>query len=206
MRKGFTLIELLVVIAIIAILAAILFPVFARAREKARQTSCLSNMKQITLGINMYIQDYDNTMPSQFGAVVTGNAPHSFGYNLFMPYIKNAQIWLCPSDSTHNCAQESTADYTSSWDQSYNFNTNVCDYNMTLSDIDKPSETPLILEGKDRNQTWGQPRWSSYLAAYGDFDRHNDGANLSYVDGHAKWLTQDKFLDPNFYMGEAGAK
>ncbi len=62
-RKGFTLIELLVVIAIIAILAAILFPVFARAREKARQTSCLSNLKQLSLGVLMYAQDYDERLP-----------------------------------------------------------------------------------------------------------------------------------------------
>jgi prepilin-type N-terminal cleavage/methylation domain-containing protein len=63
MRKGFTLIELLVVIAIIAILAAILFPVFAQAREKARQTGCLSNVKQIGLGIQMYVQDFDEYVP-----------------------------------------------------------------------------------------------------------------------------------------------
>jgi len=115
--KGFTLIELLVVIAIIAILAAILFPVFAQAREKARQTSCLSNTKQIGLGVAMYVQDYDEQFPIAWG-----------GYGIWvdqvMPYVKNGTsnvptagydpanknqtpfnamfvsgMWHCPSDS-----------------------------------------------------------------------------------------------------------
>jgi len=97
-RNGFTLIELLVVIAIIAILAAILFPVFAQAREKARATSCLSNLKQIQLGVKMYAQDFDEQsmyhwyIPNGIG-----------GYNTWMeviyPYIKNTQIFFCPSAS-----------------------------------------------------------------------------------------------------------
>jgi prepilin-type N-terminal cleavage/methylation domain-containing protein/prepilin-type processing-associated H-X9-DG protein len=206
MRRGFTLIELLVVIAIIAILAAILFPVFARAREKARQSSCLSNMKQLALAFNMYIQDYDQVFPSQWGAFVTANGPHGYGYNLLNPYIKNSQIWRCPSDGTHNCAQEGSSDYTASWAQSYNFNTNVFDYNMKISTVDKPAETPGMLEGKDRNQIWGQPRWGSYVATYGDLERHNGGCNLNYVDGHAKWLQASVLREPNFYMGEAGAR
>jgi len=72
MRRGFTLIELLVVIAIIAILAAILFPVFARAREKARQSSCLSNVKQLDLAVQMYIQDYDEMLPYGQGGLTCG--------------------------------------------------------------------------------------------------------------------------------------
>ena len=74
-RRGFTLIELLVVIAIIAILAAILFPVFAQAREKARQTQCLSNMKQVGTGVFMYCQDYDETLPPNNDGVVDFNDP-----------------------------------------------------------------------------------------------------------------------------------
>lgn len=98
MRKGFTLIELLVVIAIIAILAAILFPVFARAREKARQTSCLSNMKQIGLGIMMYANDYDETLPP-FLMPYGGNwAARGLGYfDLIQPYVQNVQVYQCPS-------------------------------------------------------------------------------------------------------------
>src|SRR5512144_498244 len=100
-RRGFTLIELLVVIAIIAILAAILFPVFAQAREKARQISCLSNIKQIGLGVLMYAQDYDETYPFAWGQ--TGA-----WYESVDPYIKNGVkpgalydatmkgLWHCP--------------------------------------------------------------------------------------------------------------
>src|SRR5262245_218992 len=91
-RRGFTLIELLVVIAIIAILAAILFPVFAQAREKARQATCASNLKQITLGVLMYVQDYDETFPVWDSAVATAlDWPDQV-----QPYIKNKQVSGCP--------------------------------------------------------------------------------------------------------------
>ena len=94
--KGFTLIELLVVIAIIAILAAILFPVFARARENARRSSCASNLKQLGLGIIQYRQDYDERFPSAMTLNVTG----SLGWaNSIQPYMKSTQILQCPSES-----------------------------------------------------------------------------------------------------------
>jgi len=98
-RQGFTLIELLVVIAIIAILAAILFPVFARAREKARQTSCLANIKQIGLGCLMYATDYDSNYPQNWLGQC-GNAPTTGGYDwqeTTQPYTKNWQLYICPS-------------------------------------------------------------------------------------------------------------
>jgi prepilin-type N-terminal cleavage/methylation domain-containing protein/prepilin-type processing-associated H-X9-DG protein len=102
-RKGFTLIELLVVIAIIAILAAILFPVFAQAREKARAVSCLSNTKQLGLGIMMYVQDYDETYP--LAAFWNTSTPFAANFYLWssqrclQPYIKNTDIYKCPDDS-----------------------------------------------------------------------------------------------------------
>jgi prepilin-type N-terminal cleavage/methylation domain-containing protein/prepilin-type processing-associated H-X9-DG protein len=109
-QSGFTLIELLVVIAIIAILAAILFPVFAQARERARVASCSSNLKQFMLGITMYTQDYDETMPlawkikGQVGAKIgapgeqgAGRAPQGLWFTL-MPYVKSQEIFRCPND------------------------------------------------------------------------------------------------------------
>src|SRR5262249_30293508 len=91
-RNGFTLIELLVVVAIIAILAAILFPVFAQAREKARQATCSSNLKQITLGVLMYVQDYDETFPV-WDSAITNLVDWP---DLVQPYIKNKQVSGCP--------------------------------------------------------------------------------------------------------------
>src|SRR4028118_1248712 len=100
-RKGFTLIELLVVIAIIAILAAILFPVFARARENARRASCQSNLKQIGLGVMQYTQDYDELMPRPwYGTSATDTDPK--WVDVIQPYVKSTQLFTCPSDSqTH---------------------------------------------------------------------------------------------------------
>jgi len=104
-KRGFTLIELLVVIAIIAILAAILFPVFSRAREQARKTACLSNMKQVGQALMMYVQDWDDTYP---WGVPACNAPYGVGtatdtpMGKLHPYIKNAAVWSCPSEAIAN--------------------------------------------------------------------------------------------------------
>jgi len=100
-KSGFTLIELLVVIAIIAILAAILFPVFAKVREKARQNACLSNMKQLGLGFAQYTQDYDEKFPCGLfqAAAAGGNSGCGWAGQIF-PYIKSNQVFQCPDDST----------------------------------------------------------------------------------------------------------
>jgi prepilin-type N-terminal cleavage/methylation domain-containing protein len=97
-RCGFTLIELLVVIAIIAILAAILFPVFAKAREKARQASCLSNTRQFGVAILSYAQDYDETLPPAIGGATMASLYTVFDY--CQPYLKSTQLEFCPSDRT----------------------------------------------------------------------------------------------------------
>jgi prepilin-type N-terminal cleavage/methylation domain-containing protein/prepilin-type processing-associated H-X9-DG protein len=95
--KGFTLIELLVVIAIIAILAAILFPVFAQARAKARQTACLSNEKQLGMAFMQYVADYDGTFPA--GTAAPGNGCVGWGGQIF-PYVKSVDVYKCPSDDS----------------------------------------------------------------------------------------------------------
>ena len=101
-NQGFTLIELLIVIAIIALLAAMLFPVFARARENARRTSCQSNLKQIGLGLLQYVGDYDDKMPASAYGGVAADSNNTTAYkwmDAIFPYVKSEQLFVCPSDS-----------------------------------------------------------------------------------------------------------
>jgi prepilin-type N-terminal cleavage/methylation domain-containing protein/prepilin-type processing-associated H-X9-DG protein len=200
-RRGFTLIELLVVIAIIAILAAILFPVFAKAREKARQTSCLSNLKQLGLGMMMYAQDYDETICwyNMFGSTTTPpdpgdrnfNSPDGVNYynswpTLIMPYVKNSQMFKCPSTSNHN------------YGVSYGMPTNCIStsnvvvnlFNQRarrLAEFLKPAETLLFSE-----KNGGNPQYILSGEYYVCDARHNEGGNCAFADGHAKWLKFEK--------------
>ena len=121
-ESAFTLIELLVVIAIIAILAAILFPVFGRARENARRSSCQSNLKQAALGVLQYSQDYDERFPSG----VTNNVPGSLGWaTSIQPYVKSTQLFQCPSEPNGPSTTPTPPDTTSSYTDYY--------YNAMLS-------------------------------------------------------------------------
>ena len=109
---AFTLIELLVVIAIIAILAAILFPVFAQARDKARSAACLSNVKQLGLGIAMYTQDHDEFMPYNYAYTWPGQKELYYWQDLCRPYVKNETVYSCPSASPHTMPSGATRDGT----------------------------------------------------------------------------------------------
>jgi prepilin-type N-terminal cleavage/methylation domain-containing protein len=159
-RKGFTLIELLVVIAIIAILAAILFPVFARARENARRASCMSNMKQIGLGIMMYAQDYDGTYLIHVDASV-GNA--KLWPQILQPYVKSTQVFDCPSGQ-----HQFTGGYDSSIDYGYNYWLSRYYYaDATESGITRPSETVLIAEtGNNKSSNLSHGYYLSYPSYY----------------------------------------
>lgn len=200
--SGFTLIELLVVIAIIAILAAILFPVFARARENARRTACLSNMKQIGLGMMQYIQDYDEMYMVSEGATPT------YALSRIGPYTKSDQILVCPSATNATTINVTNASGTG---------TTICSYYVTgsgtvggtnyywglfglppvsIASVSSPAATIAMSERSDTFADWhidympdATPTGgNSSDANTGVTARHLDGANYLFADGHAKWF------------------
>ncbi|HEY3397068.1 MAG TPA: prepilin-type N-terminal cleavage/methylation domain-containing protein [Armatimonadota bacterium] len=196
-RRGFTLIELLVVIAIIAILAAILFPVFARARAKAQQSNCLSNAKQLVLGMLMYASDADDRFPSS-GAGVVGCSNGADWAGQIYPYVKNAQIYICPSafgTSATTCPTQgvNTLDYA----MNGFLNRIVSATPTTQSSVSQPANCLLLTEGDrgrnafdwsagDINYANTHPGW--YLSNPDCLHRHNDGSNYGFCDGHSKWM------------------
>lgn len=229
--SGFTLIELLVVVSIVSILAAILFPVFARARENARRASCLSNLKQIGLATMMYVQDYDEkylpfwnfqsaTPP---GGWIMSHRDRWHYPNLLYPYTKSMQVFWCPSG---NSTDESL---NSSYGFSY-YIMNV-DEPMVMASIDSPSTTYLGMDfgtNTIRRRYATAPSGSrSYLPgaapytgqpegnpgkpitdtwALNDYQkgRHFDGVNTLFADGHTKWL-KTRIVYDEARKGSSGA-
>ncbi len=209
-KHGFTLIELLVVIAIIALLAAILFPVFAKAREKARQTTCLSNMKQLGLGFFQYSSDYDEMMPS------TSSHPGWAGE--IYSYVNNVNIYSCPDDTTTTADPSLTrCSYAFNQNFVYNFGalkpisltymnataltvilTEVCnggmkpstgDYSPIGDGYNHPTNSDSNPLGWYRTGLMGNRAAFFLASASADFTpRHSDGSNFVAADGHAKWL------------------
>ena len=216
-RTGFTLIELLVVIAIIALLAAILLPVFAAAREKARQTSCLNNQKQLGIAVMAYTQDNDERMPIPYGS---GASQLGWAGRIY-PYVKSVGSFKCPDDSTVAAVPF--------YVNSYGFNTNALLDNpgisppspVGLSEFAAPASTILLFEvdtnvadllnpveasaargnagQKCGGISAGGPTANTVYYATGAVGsrtgmvltlkpRHSDGANYAFADGHAKFL------------------
>jgi len=177
-KGGFTLIELLVVIAIIAILAAILFPVFARAREKARQTSCLSNLKELALAQQMYAQDYDERM------VIYRYPNPDFWPHKLQPYVKNTQIYNCPSRT----------------ESFYNYGMNYhhgCGWK--LATFKYPAEHLLMCDNQNQLASCSAPHGygATYTPGLNPLP-HNEGINVNFVDGHAKWMKPDGAFDGTY--------
>ena len=216
-RKGFTLIELLVVIAIIAILAAILFPVFARAREKARATSCLSNVKQIGLAIEMYKTDYDGRY-----CFSSNCNPTQTWYDAFLaPYINNEQVVTCPS--------------TPNWPLGYAYNvrfgympglcwspprTGPTYEGLPESQVRDPAQRIVLTEASlpyCRNRhVLGYDDAKAVAYSYRFYPRftpeqmnecynypetgiHNGGLNNAFADGHAKWLSVGELMHLSYW-------
>ena len=193
--SGFTLIELLVVIAIIAILAAILFPVFARARENARKSSCLNNLKQIGTAAMMYVQDYDETLFTAALYYVPSTSYYTWPY-MISPYIKNTNCFTCPSAST----MKWTGNINVTQGIGYGFNPQLSvTGGVALSRITYPSQLCLIADAgrlnTSPNNTYYLTDWDQSQAdnAVPPEPRHSDGANFTYCDGHVKWLPKTKY-------------
>jgi prepilin-type N-terminal cleavage/methylation domain-containing protein/prepilin-type processing-associated H-X9-DG protein len=208
-RGGFTLIELLVVIAIIAILAAILFPVFAQAREKARQTSCTSNMKQLGTAMMMYAQDYDESYPSNWYP----NDGH--WANVILPYLGQGKqlytggIMICPS-AAYKGWSYSMSLALNRWDSKLNAWTG-----LSMAAVSRPADVVAfgeVVQVKAWQSTaaqmeadkgcWGGENGNGVGANIRDDDqvdstkscysmpryRHSDGASFTFADGHVKWM------------------
>lgn len=192
--RGFTLIELLVVIAIIAILAAILFPVFAKAREKARQSSCLSNIKQVGLAFMQYSQDYDERLPAGYSGGV------GWWTSAITPYMKNTQILTCPSKK---------ANYPGYGVPYPNIMGDAAPGGVSIGAIDDAASALLFAEAE--SDTGGATAWLyslRYFTSGTSADagcslcliptpgRHNGGNNCGFFDGHGKWIGTSKMADP----------
>ncbi len=215
-RAGFTLVELLVVIAIIAILAAILFPAFARARENARKTSCLSNMKQVGLAFLQYTQDYDEAYPfAAFNGMVY--SPQSSWTTSTQAYIRSFQLYRCPSDSSPRwnapIVPPATPPFTTSYILNGWFSAGKTAGFGKISSVQEPSNSVMMGEKGDNLAAmltvsdqfypfyWGAPPEQTVSSTMGAacwdntnrkprevaVERHFDGSNFLFADGHAKW-------------------
>jgi prepilin-type N-terminal cleavage/methylation domain-containing protein/prepilin-type processing-associated H-X9-DG protein len=230
-HRGFTLIELLVVIAIIAILAAILFPVFAKARENARATSCKSNVKQLSLAVGMYTQDYDETFPTNHTA---GGFPECWRSRV-EPYVKNRGVRQCPSYRPPSATGVARG--------GYGININISDWttSRTLAEIAAPADTVLIADaaqcdassgGKSITTDHNPLNWHRYVsnATHWQFTpprnrnggatnryttsntnnnrrpiaRHLDMCTVGFADGHVKAMRLERLLGP-LPQGGSGA-
>ncbi|RYG69274.1 DUF1559 domain-containing protein [bacterium] len=206
-KKAFTLIELLVVIAIIAILAAILFPVFGRARENARRASCQSNLKQMGLGVLQYVQDYDERFP----VISMSNTVAPYGWaDAIQPYLKSTQIFKCPSYTGTTGDNPNAVGYTTYWmNKALNYGSNASDASgmvqsallntsLTILHGDGGGASPNTTARFNVNGCAGAGAALALATACGGTtglattlgnggQQHLEGIGLSFTDGHAKW-------------------
>ena len=202
-RRGFTLIELLVVIAIIGLLAAILFPIFAKMRENGRRTMCLSNIRQISIAVMAYEQDHDTFFPPTL-------TPEGDWAGAVLPYAPANDVFRCPSCPVPAGWEVNTPNFPEDTAKGYAVNTSLYDTDaknspLSTTQVHFPSSTVFLCEFAYRSgPRTGETEYPSALSGPDDGEelgagqsflgvagarRHNGGSNYAFVDGHAHWYS-----------------